>query len=311
MDLKEVTHSCRSHASADTVFARLRDVSAWPNLFPPTIHAEVLEQGDRVEKIRIWAVANGEPKSWVSVRQIDPEKRTIQFEQARTAAPVGRMIGRWEVRETDDGGSEVELYHGYYPREDTPEQWAVIDTAVDRNSNSELAALKAAVESADTDAERFTFSDTVRSAGSAERAFEFLDRGDLWSQRLGHVPEVTMESFVDGMQRLRMTTRTSDGSEHVTESFRVSIPQDGVLAYKQTTLPPLLGLHTGVWTVTQSQDNTLLITSEHTVSINVDKVEALLGLGATAEDARELARRNLSNNSQLTLARTAEFAEGR
>lgn len=308
MNLREVTHTTEIDASAAEVFGWLRDVGRWPTVFPPTIHAEVLEAGEREETIRLWATANGTPKTWTSRRAIDPEGLTIEFRQERTAHPVGEMVGRWSVEAISPHRARVRLYHGFRPREDVAEQWSVIESAVERNSTAELDALRVAAETASsTPARLFTFVDTIEVDGSARLAFEFLDRGDLWGERLDHVPAVELETYDGGLQRLAMTTRTPDGAEHVTESFRVSFPERGVLYYKQTTLPPLLALHTGVWRV-QEADGWLTVSSEHTVAIEEELLAEVLGASASVTDAQALARANLGANSRLTLGRLADFA---
>ena len=56
------------------------------------------------------------------------------------------MGGTWIIEPAGEGASRVRLLHDYRAVDDDPEGLAWIDQAVDRNSRSELAALKANVE---------------------------------------------------------------------------------------------------------------------------------------------------------------------
>jgi hypothetical protein len=300
-------HAIEISADAGQVFARLTDVSRWSEMFEPTIHGCELSRRDGVQTIQLWATANGEPRTWVSKRSIDEENRTIAFAQSVTSLPVAAMSGEWTVTPKGAKGSIVELIHTYRAEDDAAESLEWIARAVDTNSRKELVALKAACESEQDGAGApFTFSDHIDADADPGLVFSFLDRGEHWARRLDHVAEAEMTEFPGGLQFLRMRTRTPDDNTHLTESFRLS-QAPAVLLYKQTTLPRLLALHTGRWTITPCGEK-WRVTSTHTVAIRADVVEDVLGPGATISDARALVRENLGNNSRLTLAAAVRWA---
>ncbi|MFC9754071.1 SRPBCC family protein [Streptomyces sp. NPDC056921] len=301
-------HTTVIDSGADEVYHRLVDVGQWSRMFEPTIHsAELSRDGDR-QTIQLWAVANGEPKSWVSERRLDPVARTIRFAQTVTAPPVAEMSGEWQVLPASDGGCAVRLSHTYRAEGDSAESLEWIARAVDTNSTKELAALRSAVErDADGDLGPFTFTDAVETTADPVLLFSFLDRGELWSGRLDHVAEAEMKEFSDGLQLLRMRTRTPDGDTHLTESYRVS-QSPARLLYKQVTLPALLTLHTGEWTISPAGEK-WRVTSQHTVAIDPGAVRKVLGPEATVADAKRLARRNLGNNSLRTLEAAVRWAD--
>lgn len=300
-------HTIRIGAGAGEVFGRLVDVSRWSEMFEPTIHGTELSRRDGVQTIQLWATANGEPKTWVSERVLDEAGRSIRFAQSVPAPPVAEMSGTWSVTPEPAGGCTVELVHTYRAVDDAPESLEWIATAVETNSTKELAALKTACEAAgDDDAAPFSFADSVDTEADPRLIFDFLDRGGEWADRLDHVAEAEQREYPGGLQFLRMSTRTPDHSTHVTESFRVS-QAPAVLLYKQTTLPALLSLHTGRWSITPYGEK-WRVTSAHTVAIRGQAVKAVLGPDATVADARALARRNLGDNSRKTLEAAARWA---
>src|SRR5882757_5248281 len=143
---KEVEHAIDVQAPASAVYRLIAEVENWPRIFPPTIHVDHLERGESEERIRIWATANGAAKSWTSRRVLDSDVLSIGFRQEVSTPPVASMAGTWIIEPVSAQASRVRLLHDYRAVDDDPEGLAWIDQAVDRNSTSELAALKANVE---------------------------------------------------------------------------------------------------------------------------------------------------------------------
>ncbi|WP_217575479.1 aromatase/cyclase [Streptomyces sp. GbtcB7] len=310
MTTREVEHEITIAAPAPAVYRLLAEVTNWPRIFPPTIHVDRVEHDGSQERIRIWATANGEAKNWTSRRELDPEALRITFRQEVTAPPVAAMGGTWIIEPLGENESRVRLLHDYRAVDDDPHDLLWIDEAVDKNSRSELAALKKNVEFAHAAEEvTFSFEDTVYVDGSAKDVYAFINEANLWSERLPHVATVRLEEDTVGLQTLEMDTRAKDGSVHTTKSYRVTFPHQRI-AYKQVTLPALMTLHTGHWTFTDT-DQGVAATSQHTVTLNTDNIESILGCGATVADAREYVHTALSTNSRATLTHAKAFAENR
>ncbi|RSS54732.1 cyclase, partial [Streptomyces sp. WAC07061] len=108
---------------------------------------------------------------------------------------------------------------------------------------------------------------------------------------------------------LEMDTRAKDGSVHTTKSYRVTFPHHKI-AYKQTTLPALMTLHTGYWTFVENAEG-VAASSQHTVTINSANIARILGEQATVEDAKEYVHTALSTNSLATLNHAKNHAEQR
>ncbi|MFC8721789.1 aromatase/cyclase [Kitasatospora sp. NPDC057198] len=300
-------HRIEVAAPVDTVYGLVADVTGWPRVFGPTVHAEQLELDGRTERIRLWATANGAVKTWISRRELDPAAHRVAFRQEVSQSPVASMGGEWILEALPGGRTSVLLTHDYTAVDDVPdaEQW--IAQAVDRNSTAELAALRGAAEGAAEGLE-LTFADTVEIDGPAEAVREFLYRAEEWEKRLPHVSRVVLREDTPGLQHLEMDTTAKDGSTHTTASVRVALA-DGRLVYKQLVLPPLLDLHLGCWTLTPTPRGTVDATSEHTIRINPERL-ALLGEGTTVADAKAYVRTALGTNSTATLRHAKAYAEG-
>lgn len=309
-DVREVEHDITVSAPAEAVYRLIAEVQNWPRIFPPTIYVDHLERGEREERIRIWATANGEPKNWSSRRTLDPEGLRVGFRQEVSTPPVAAMGGAWVVEPLPDGGSRIRLLHDYRAVDDDPAGLEWIDQAVDRNSRSELAALKTNVEAAHAAEDlTFSFEDSVQVDGSAKDVYDFINEAGKWAERLPHVATVRLDEDMPGLQTLEMDTRAKDGSTHTTKSYRVCFPHQGI-AYKQVTLPALMTLHTGYWTFAENEDGGgVTASSQHTVVLNTGNIAKILGDEATVADAREYVHSALSNNSKATLGHAKDYAE--
>ncbi|MEU7075687.1 aromatase/cyclase [Streptomyces narbonensis] len=306
--LREVEHEITVSAPAAAVYRLIAEVQNWPRIFPPTIYVDHVEQGEGEERIRIWATANGEAKNWTSRRTLDAEQLRITFRQEVSAPPIASMGGTWIIESLSANESRVRLLHDYRAIDDDAESLAWIDEAVDRNSRSELAALKQNVEAAHAAEDlTFSFEDTVQINGSAKDVFDFVNEAGEWPERLPHVATVRFSEPSPGLQELEMDTRAKDGSVHTTKSYRVTFPHDKI-AYKQVTLPALMTLHTGYWTFAPN-DQGVAASSQHTVTINTENITRILGADATVEDAKKYVQSALSTNSRATLGHAKDYAE--
>ncbi|NEC51600.1 cyclase [Actinospica acidiphila] len=307
-------HSITVAAAPAAVYALVADVAAWPQVFGPTVHVEVLQEAPAEggeQLLRIWAVAKDRIRTWTSRRVLDPAARTIGFRQVVTAAPVASMGGEWQVQELEDGTTRVTLLHDYRATDDDPAAEALIASAVDTNSRAELLALKNTAEQGEDRAElHFTFSDSETVFGAAGDVYAFLDRADLWPERLPHVARLGLTEDEPGIQHMDMDTRSPDGSTHNTVSVRVCFEETGLIVYKQLKVPVAMAGHTGRWVIEPLGDGSVRVTSWHTVTLDPAGVRTALGPQATLAEARALVRKALGTNSATTLRHAKEFAEG-
>ncbi|GHH88046.1 aromatase/cyclase [Streptomyces capitiformicae] len=310
MTVREVEHEITIAAPAAAVYRLIAEVENWPRIFPPTIYVDHVERHANEERIRIWATANETAKNWISHRTLNPEGLRITFRQEVPAPPVAAMGGTWVIEPLSGTRARVRLLHDYRAIDDDPDGLAWIDEAVDRNSRSELAALKTNVEAAHAaEGVTFSFEDSVQIDGAVKDVYDFVNEAGLWEERLPHVARVRLEELSPGLQILEMDTGAKDGSTHTTKSYRVCLPVQKI-AYKQVTLPALMTLHTGYWTFREHEGG-VTASSQHTVVLNTANIARVLGESATVEDARDYVRTALSTNSRATLGHAKSYAESR
>ncbi|MET9096664.1 aromatase/cyclase [Streptomyces cyaneofuscatus] len=303
-------HDIVIQAPPGTVYDLIASVDRWPLVFPPTIHAERLEVDGELERIRLWATANDTVKSWTSLRTLDPLGLTVGFRQEVSQHPVAAMSGEWILEPLPEGRTRVRLTHSFRAADDSTENTAWINRAIDTNSDRELAALRTAAERESTGAElEFTFEDTVAVQGSAKDVYDFLNEADQWERRLPHVARVVLTEDSPGVQSLEMDTRAPDGSVHTTRSVRVCRPYESIV-YKQLRTPALLSAHTGRWHV-RGTGSTTTVSSAHSVVIAPSAIPAVLGDKASVADARRFLRDALGRNSLATMELAKEYAASR
>ncbi|WP_329495105.1 aromatase/cyclase [Kitasatospora herbaricolor] len=297
-------HTLVVAAPARALYGLVADVTLWPAVFGPSVHVQHLERGEGTERFEIWALVNGEVSNWTSRRTLDPERLHVTFRQERSRGRIGSMGGEWIFNELPGDRTEIVLVHLFTPADDDPGTVEWINAALDRNSPLELAALGRIAELGHpVEDVVFSFTDTLPLQASAKGAYEFVNRADLWAERLPHVGRVSLTETVPGVQELEMDTVTADGSAHTTRSVRVCRAPEWI-AYKQQLTPRLLLGHSGLWTFTDGPDGPVAH-ARHTVAIDPSAVTGVLGADATLADARTYVRDALGRNSLTTMEHAA------
>ena len=308
--VRHTTHSVVVAAPAETLYELVADVTRWPVIFAPSLHVRHLERSERAERFQLWALVNGQVKTWTSRRTLDREALRIEFRQDKSQPPVASMGGAWLFHPLSGGRTEVVLEHDFAAVDGDAEALEWITTAVDKNSPVELAALaRIAEQDHPVDELVFSFEDVVRLPGAAADAYAFVDRSDAWPDRLPHVSRVVLREDEPGIQHMVMDTVTADGSAHTTESVRLCFEPEQIV-YKQLVPPALLLGHSGSWTFAEDAEGTV-VTARHTVAINPAAVPGVLGADKTVADAREFLRTALGANSRATLTHAGAYAEAR
>ncbi|MFF0066932.1 aromatase/cyclase [Streptomyces sp. NPDC005279] len=304
-----MSHSVELAAPAGVVYGLIADAVRWPLFFPPNVHVERLEFDGTNERLRMWATANGEVRSWLSHRVQDPHDRLIEFRQQNAQAPVESMNGTWIVQERGTGASVLTLLHDFTVVGNRAEDVAWAELATDTNTRSQLANIKRLAESwPQLDELVLSFEDSVRVNGPAELVYDFLYRASDWPELIPHVTRLDLTEDVPGVQVMAMDTRTADGSVHTTESVRVCFPHAGRIVYKQTTPPALMAAHTGEWSVLPDERGVSVV-SQHSVVLRQEAVAGVLGPEADLARARRYVREALGRNSTVTLDLAKRHAE--
>jgi aromatase len=313
-ELYRAQHSTVIRADAARAYDLIADVTRWPLLFAPCVHAEVLRAGPEDERIRLWARTGTEVRSWTSRRRHDRAALRVAFRQEDSSPPLASMGGAWGFASAADG-TRIVLDHDWTTVDSDPgaEQW--IADALDRNSEAEIASVRSWAERAQDPAELiFSFTDELDIAGPVAEVYAFLYRADLWPDRLPHVArlELTTAPASAGtagaeVQTMEMDTRAGDGSAHTTRSIRLCF-EDQRIVYKQTTAPRPLLAHSGEWALTATPVGTR-VTARHSVALDPAAVEGYFGVGTSLAAARTKVRQALGGNSRRTLEQARSRVE--
>lgn len=303
---RHVSHEIGIDVAPGTVYQLIADAAAWPAHFEPTLHVEQTGLTETTERLAIWATANGEVKSWTSVRALDPVARVISFRQEVSSPPVARMEGTWRV--LDGAGTRLVLEHDFSAVGDDAAGLDWISRATDGNSRTELANIKSIAETRSRGLQ-FEFEDTVVVDAPPEVVYDFLYDAARWKDRLPHVSDITVTEDEPNVQRMVMDTRAGDGSVHTTESVRICFPGERI-AYKQLRTPPLMTSHVGLWRI-RKDGGSVTVSSWHGIAVNEAAVPAVLGPAGSVDSAKEFIRAAVGGNSQATLALAKAFSEAR
>lgn len=304
------THIVTVNAPAATVYGLISDVTKWPYVFGPTVHVQTMQLDENNERLRLWAFANGEVRTWASRRTLDPDCLRIRFHQVITSPPVESMGGEWVIEPLSDGSTRVVLLHDFTVINDDPDDRAFITKAVDHNSNAELAALKRAAELGDDfDLLVLTWTEAITVNAPVDKVYDFLYRADLWPDRLPHVARLDLSETTPNVQSMEMDTKSTDGSIHTTKSVRVCFPNEAIV-YKQTGTPEIMAAHTGRWDFKETANGTVELSSTHTVVIRPEIIPKVLGPDGTVQLAREKIKHALSTNSMTTMKTAKAYGEG-
>lgn len=307
--VSRTSHSTEVAAPAGVVYGLISDAVRWPLFFPPNVHVERLEFDGTNERLRMWATAGGELRSWISERLQDPQARRIEFRQSHPQAPVESMLGVWQVEELPGGTARLTLLHDFTVYGDRAEDAAWVEQAIDTNSRAELAGLKGLAERWKRfDELVLSFEDTVHIDAPEKAVYDFLYRVGDWPRLIPHVSRLDLTENAPGVQVMKMDTLTADGASHTTESVRVCFPHAGRIVYKQTVTPALMEAHTGEWSVVSDATGVTAV-SQHSVVLREDAVERVLGPGADLAQARRYVREALGRNSTTTLELARRHAE--
>ncbi|MFE5538187.1 aromatase/cyclase [Streptomyces sp. NPDC056492] len=304
-------HETEVAAPAGVVYGLIADPVQWPLYFPPNVYVERLEFDGVNERLRMWATANGQVKTWSSRRVLDAAARRIEFRQEVPAAPLSAMTGTWIVEPLGAERSRLTLLHDFSVEGDRAQDVAWVERATDTNSRAELANLAKLGEGwGRLDDLVMSFEDRVDVDAPPELVYAFLERAERWPELLPHVSrlELAEPEELPGVQVMAMDTLTADGSAHTTESVRVCFTAARRIVYKQTRTPALMSAHTGAWTVTGGAYGST-VTSRHGVVLREEAIAGVLGASADLATARRYVREALGRNSTATMTYAKQYAE--
>lgn len=140
------------YAEADDVYAVLKNIDIWPEIFPPCLNTKIISSYKVSEIVEITSLTKGKTSSWRSQRVFRNEQRKILFRQIKPAKPLSLMHGIWIVV-PHENYTEVVLKHRFNIKPFILHLLIgriVKRFFVDANSDNEIIGLKKYCEEADT-----------------------------------------------------------------------------------------------------------------------------------------------------------------
>lgn len=302
------THHVRVAAPAGVVYAVLADAAKLPLFFSRSIHVERLEFDGERERLRMWCLVDGQLKSWISWRHLDPVERRIEVRQEPPVFPLDSMGGVLSVRGEGPHETELEMLYGFSVTGDLPEDLAWVGRAAALTARVQLDDVKSCAERwTRLDELVLSFEDSMRINGPAELVYDFLYRAGDWPELVPHVTRVDLAEDAPGVQRMTLQTLTGYGSS-TTESVRICFPHAGRIVYKTITPPELLAAHTGEWLVVPDERG-VTVTAKHSLVLREENITAVLGEDAGLAQARRYVRQALSQHCVALFTLAKEHAE--
>ncbi|WNG34354.1 hypothetical protein F0U61_12470 [Archangium violaceum] len=305
-------HHIEVDADVEAAFALCFNVERWPQIFPPCKAAKVLEQDERSQLIELTALANGQPMTWRSRRELFRDSRVITFRQVKPSPLLSWMEGVWHfyplrkgtlvvLEHRFDIKEQLDANHGIQGVTNPREALEFMKRSVDTNSQRELSAIKEYLERdpsrSTTHAWRRQFEEQLVIAAEPEAIFELLKRADEWPRLLPHCHSVEMVYDDGHQQEFIMTVSTQAGQERI-RTVRHCNPYSCV-SYFQSEPPPLIQIHTGEWLL-EPVSGGVRVTSRHLVELKPDKVKQFWGELSPGE-ALDRVEKAINANSRGTM----------
>ncbi len=186
------SHSVICNAAAARVYALIRRSRDWPQVLEPCEAVTVLEEGEDFEHVEISARVNGELMTWRSRRRILPEVFGVEATIDEPMKLVEAMRTNWRVVELNAEQSVAILEHEYDLSSDvtgqvagvgtTEEAARFIESAIDRNSATELGNIKAAAERTEdaSGGRDFHLRHSVVCAAPADTVYGLIRSTETW-----------------------------------------------------------------------------------------------------------------------------------
>ncbi|MDI3390598.1 SRPBCC family protein [Streptomyces sp. B-S-A8] len=299
-------------APAGVIYTLIVSAEHRPLYFASNVYVERLDVHDfrgARERLRVWALAGGEVKSWTSDRVRDSARRSLSFRQDQIMEPAGSMGGTFSVQPIGPDRCRLTVDHAFTSRDDSPEGMAWLERNVAAATRSDLKNVRFLAERWNRlDELLLSFEESARVKGPAELIHSFLYDVESWPAHLPHVRRVDLTEPQVGVQKVAMALAAADGTVQDITSVRLCFPHAGRIVHKETTPRKLVAAHCGEWSVVSDEDG-VTVTSQHHVVLREQDVEQVLGRGAGLEDARRQVRAELGAESLQMLYLAQQYAE--
>ena len=307
--MKTIVHSIICHTLAQNVYQVICDTAKWPELFEACVKAEVLEQGENYELVRITAQEHEREMVWDTYRTLLDEVNGVDFYLPTPMPLLKSMQGRWRAIQLDRNSSLLLVERSFEVKDEvsglidgvtTPEE--AVDFMmqfIERNSHKEMLAIKNLVEVDNSEDEfSFAFESSRIIPFQAEDIYHLLADVANWSNLIPHCQTIDLLYDDGSNQEFIMEVGTPYGNERV-RSIRRCHQDILSIEYFQPEPPPVMTRHCGSWMLNSVPDGTQVLT-RHEFSLDSDACLQVFGDG-NLEFYKQKLHQALETNSLNTL----------
>ncbi len=144
----ETSSQINIKAPVNKVYGAVKDVSKWPEIFPPCQSVNIESESDNELIMKITALTKGRLFSWLSIRKADDRNYRVNFQQLEPVTPLIYMSGSWNCEVCGDN-TRVELIHTFDLKSLRFKRilaWVIKCFFINSNSVRELRGLKTYLE---------------------------------------------------------------------------------------------------------------------------------------------------------------------
>ncbi|WP_282797834.1 SRPBCC family protein [Streptomyces sp. CC224B] len=311
-----ISHAVDVAAPAGVVYALVADPVRWPLYFPANVHVEQLDYDGTQERLRMWVLADGQVRSWISSRVQDAARRTVTYQQDLLMEPAASMGGTWTITEDGPQRCRLHLEHAFSAVGDRPESVAWLTRATSANARADLDSLRTVAQRfGRLDALTLSFEESLRVNGPPELLYSFLYDVLNWSTRLPHVAGVEVDEPRAGIQNVTMQVHRPPTPAPATaapapaaavrtvRSVRVCFPHAQRIVFKELDPGGLLAAHRGEWSVLPDPGG-VTVSAQHHVVLREDALPPAAGPAhLRSTDAPRSARAARREHEALTQVR--------
>jgi aromatase len=280
---RSASHSVVCAASADSVYAVIRDTANWPRIFDACLSAMRIEGEGNEELVRIEALQDGQRVGWNTQRRYFDAIHRIDYHLPVPMPFLESMQGQWRVVPLAAGRCLLTVnrswrlladVRGIRDGVDTVAQAsAIVDKFVNENAQAEMHAIRAFVERCSDAFTSFTTSYHLPYAPDA--VYRVLADAARWPEVLPHCESLQMVYDDAQYQEFLMRVRTPRGIETF-RSIRRCNPDELSIHYFQPEPPAVLRTHHGSWQVKSAPGGSQVI-AQHNIQLNSGACLAAFG----------------------------------
>jgi aromatase len=280
---RSASHSVVCAASADSVYAVIRNTANWPRIFDACLTATRIGGDGNEELVRIEALQDGQRVAWNTQRRYFDAIHRIDYHLPVPMPFLESMQGQWRVVPLGEGRCLLAVNRSWRLLADVrgvrdgvetlAQASAIVDKFVNENAQTEMHAIRSFVEGRSDAFTSFTTSYHLPYAPDA--VYAVLADAARWPDVLPHCESLQIVYDDAQYQEFLMRVRTPRAVETF-RSIRRCNPDELSIHYFQPEPPAVLRTHHGSWQVRSAPGGAEVI-AQHRIELDSRACAAAFG----------------------------------